>query len=294
MLNDAVLGEKKNMALPGQVLDLPTVVGKDEDDIINFGLKYEVDMIALSFTRYGQDITGLRKLMGEKGRHIAIIPKIENHEGVFNLHEVARECDGLMVARGDLGMEIPLQKTILAQKYLLRTCLDLAKFTITATQMMDSMEKKPRPTRAETSDITNAVLDLTDATMLSGETTTGQYPIECVKYMNWIAQEAQSILDYQFVFEQRVAAADLTDSCELQVVKAVKKSFTENSQFIVCRTANGLLPKLIAKWRPACHIYAACETDRVARSLTPVYAVRPFVANGSDAEVFAAAQKLAS
>jgi pyruvate kinase len=207
---------------------------------------------------------------------------------------VVRECDGLMVARGDLGMEIPLQKTIIAQKFMIKTCLEHAKFAITATQMMDSMEKKPRPTRAETSDITNAVLDLTDATMLSGETTTGQYPVECVKYMNWIAQEAQLIQDYQFIFEQRAAHAGVTCPSELQVMKAVRASFDNHSHFIVCRTESSLLPRLLAKWRPACHIYAACPNDVIARSLTPVYAVRPFVATGSDSEIFTAAQKLAS
>jgi len=181
--NNAKIGERKNMNLPGCLIDIPTVTKKDEDDILEFGLKHQVNMIALSFTRTAKDINDLRILMGPKGANIKIISKIENQEGMHNYDEILNTTDGIMVARGDLGMEIPPQKVFVAQKWMIRKANEIGKPVITATQMMESMICNPRPTRAEASDVANAVLDGTDCVMLSGETAGGSFPIEAVETM---------------------------------------------------------------------------------------------------------------
>ncbi|TJX55703.1 pyruvate kinase, partial [Soehngenia saccharolytica] len=181
--NTAVLGERKNVNLPGVVVDLPTLTEKDVEDILQWGIPNKIDMIALSFVRKGSDLVNVRKVLGKHAKTIMLMSKVENQEGVVNFDEILKESDAFMVARGDLGMEIPVEKIFLAQKMMIYKCNLVGKPVVTATQMLESMIKSPRPTRAEATDVANAVLDGTDCVMLSGESAAGAYPELAVKIM---------------------------------------------------------------------------------------------------------------
>ncbi|KAF8378923.1 hypothetical protein HHK36_030272 [Tetracentron sinense] len=189
--NTATLGERKNVNLPGVVVDLPTLTEKDKVDILEWGVPNKIDMIALSFVRKGSDLVDVRQVLGSHAKHIQLMSKVENQEGVINFDEILRETDSFMVARGDLGMEILVEKIFLAQIY---KCNLVGKPVVTATQMFESMIKSPRPTRAEATDVANAVLDGTDCVMLSGESAAGAYPELAVKIMARICIEAESSL----------------------------------------------------------------------------------------------------
>merc|ERR1719230_456568 len=200
VLNNATIGERKNMNLPGVHVDLPVLGEKDKDDILNFGIPQGVNYIAASFVQSGQDVDDIRELLGRRGRHIKIISKIENEAGLRNFDEILAKTDGIMVARGDLGMEIPTEKVFLAQKTMIGKCNVAGKLVVTATQMLESMTGNPRPTRAEASDVANAVLDGSDVVMLSGETAGGAFPVNAVATMRRICETAEQAISYPHLF----------------------------------------------------------------------------------------------
>lgn len=268
VFNASSLGEKKNMNLPGVIVDLPVLAEKDEDDLINFGLKEGIDMVAASFIRKAENVHYIRDVLGPRGAHIKIISKIENHEGVHNYEEILEATDGIMVARGDLGMEIPVEKVFIAQKYMIDKANLAGKPVITATQMFESMIKNPRPTRAEATDVANAVLDGTDCVMLSGETANGAYPVNAVEIMSKLCVEAELCINYENVFNLITKYTNRPVSTNEAVCSAaVKTSVDVNATLIIVITETGGTARLVAKYRPTQPILALCMSASVIRQL---------------------------
>jgi len=269
VLNNCSMGEKKNMNLPGCVVDLPTLTEKDKDDLINFGVANGVDFIAASFVRKGSDIDNIRKVLGEHGKNIKIIAKIENQEGLENYDEILEKTDGIMVARGDLGMEIPIEKVFLAQKMMIRKANIAGRPVVTATQMLESMITNPRPTRAECADVANAVLDGTDCVMLSGETANGEYPISAVEMMANICLEAESMIDYDAQYDtlRRAVLAKVghLDPVESVTSSAVKTAYDVDAKLIIVLSESGNSARLVAKYHPAQPILVLTPFTEVAR-----------------------------
>ncbi|KAK2638150.1 hypothetical protein Ddye_025945 [Dipteronia dyeriana] len=250
--NSAVLGERKNVNLPGVIVDLPTLTEKDKEDILQWGVPNKIDMIALSFVRKGSDLVEVRKLLGKHAKTILLMSKVENQEGVANFDEILANSDAFMVARGDLGMEIPIEKIFLAQKVMIQKANIQGKPVVTATQMLESMIKSPRPTRAEATDVANAVLDGTDCVMLSGETAAGAYPEIAVQTMARICLEAEDFIDYGVLFKRIMETAPMPMSpLESLASSAVRTAFSINAVLILVLTKGGTTAKLVAKYRPS-------------------------------------------
>lgn len=275
--NNATIGERKNMNLPGCVVDLPTLTEKDEDDLVEFGIKKGVDMIAASFIRRASDVENIRDVLGPRGSHIKIISKIENQEGLENYDEILRESDGIMVARGDLGMEIPPEKVFLAQKWMIDKANLAGKPVITATQMLESMIKNPRPTRAEASDVANAVLDGSDCVMLSGETAGGDYPLESVSIMARTACEAESMFDYERLFDEiKTYSPSPTLTAESVAAACASAALSQNIDLIIVLTDTGRIARLVAKYRPKQAILSCSVSAHVVRQMNISRGVRGF------------------
>ena len=250
VMNSAKLGEKKNMNLPGVQIDLPVITEKDKVDLIDFGLKHDVDFVAASFVQSAADVNLIRDTLGGENCKIKIISKIENQSGLQNFSEILETTDGVMIARGDLGMEIPMQKVFVAQKLMTHHCNLVGKPVITATQMLESMVTNPRPTRAEATDVANAVLDGTDCVMLSGETANGAHPVAAVQAMTDICAEAESCLNHYTVFQSIYESVTDVSIHESIASSAVRTAAKINAPIIVVLAASGATSQLIAKYRP--------------------------------------------
>lgn len=276
-MNDAKIGERKNMNLPGCHVDLPILSEKDKSDIVDFGLKHGIDMIAASFVQSADNIKTIREVLGERGAHVKIISKIENQAGLNNYDEILAACDGIMVARGDLGMEIAPEKVFIAQKWMIEKANVAGKPVQTATQMLESMITAPRPTRAEASDVANAVLDGTDAVMLSGESANGAYPVAAVTVMARTCCEAERCVDaIQTYQNMKNWTKNPIGTAEAIASAAVVTAHDLKIDLIITLTDTGLIARLVSKYRPHCPILACSVIGSVVRNLSTVRGIWPY------------------
>ncbi|OBR62967.1 pyruvate kinase [Paenibacillus oryzae] len=280
IVNNGPIKSKKGVNVPGVKISLPGITEKDAGDIV-FGIEQGIDFIAASFVRKASDVLEIRELLEKhNGGHIQIISKIENQEGVDNLDEILEVSDGLMVARGDLGVEIPAEEVPLVQKMMIKKCNHAGKPVITATQMLDSMQRNPRPTRAEASDVANAIFDGTDAIMLSGETAAGKYPVESVQTMSRIAERTEQALEYREIFT-RQANAQKTSVTEAVSQAVANSALDLNAKAIITSTQSGFTARVVSKYRPKAPIIAVTPDESVMRRLALGWGVFPV--KGQDA-----------
>lgn len=268
--NGGLLGETKGVNLPGAVVELPALTEKDKGDL-TFGCAQKVDLVAASFIRKASDVIEIREhLAANGGSAIKIISKIENQEGLQNFDDILAVSDGIMVARGDLGVEIPIEKVAIAQKMMISKCNVAGKPVVTATQMLESMVKNPRPTRAETTDVANAVFDGSDCVMLSGETAKGDYPVETVTTMASICREAEQALDYGHTFNslrQLLRKMEKVSVTETITSSAVKTAYDVGSRIILCLTETGNTARLVCKYRPSAPVICVTSNEATARQM---------------------------
>ncbi len=272
--NGGEISDHKGVNVPGAQLSMPFLSEQDKIDIF-FGIDHDVDFIAASFTRCAEDVLEIRKLFSRKGgRDISIIAKIENHQGVANIDEILRVSDGVMVARGDLGVEIPLEEVPVIQKMLIRKAYSMGRQVITATQMLESMMVNPRPTRAEATDVANAIYDGTSAIMLSGETAAGLYPIEALRTMARIASRAEADINYIKRFKEREndAAPDVTNAISHATVTSAHDL---GAAAIITVTKSGRTARMISKFRPNCPIICCTMDESIRRKLNLSWGVTP-------------------
>jgi len=274
--NGGVLSANKSINIPGVHIQLPALTEKDEEDI-RFGVENDFDFIAASFVRCAADVEAVRAVLHDcGGDDVRIIAKIENQEGVDNLDEILEAADGIMVARGDLGVEIPASQVPILQKRMIRQGLRLGKLVITATQMLDSMIRNPRPTRAEVSDIANAVYDGTSCVMLSGETAGGKYPLEALRTMAGIVTETEGAIDYwhQFGAQHTFPAVNINDAITHTCCLTAKDL---DAKAILAATNSGHSARMICRFRPACPVAALTMREKVRRQLNLSWGVIPFL-----------------
>ena len=274
ILNDGPMSTRKRAAAPGVSLGLPAISEQDRNDII-FGIEHDIDFVAASFIQRAEDVEAIRSLIKEHGGHMEIISKIECVEAVKNIDAIIAASDGIMVARGDLGVEMPAEDVPLIQKDIIKKCNKLGKPVIVATQMLESMTSNPRPTRAEASDVANAIFDGADAIMLSGESANGDYPLEAVSTMNTIAKRVEQALEYKELFVSRGFTHHNITTTDVIAHATVQMAYELSAQAIITPTESGYTSKVVSKYRPKATIVAYTPSDRVARHLNLRWGVVP-------------------
>jgi len=276
------LDEHKGINLPGVSVSAPALTEKDRDDL-HFALENEVDYVALSFVRSAQDIRELKELIDQQDADVPVIAKLEKPEAIEELEQIVTSADAIMVARGDLGVEMPLEEVPILQKQIINLCSRMRKPVITATQMLDSMRTNPRPTRAETSDVANAILDGTDAVMLSGETAIGNYPVESVAMMRRIAAFAeQQQLSGQHLRTETAAISEFVDFADALSRGAARIAERVKAEAIIAFTQSGSTARLASKCRPRCPIIAATPLESTARRCNLYWGVQPIIIESAD------------
>lgn len=271
--NGGELGERKGINLPNVSINLPAITEKDRQDIL-FGIEQDIDFIAASFVRNAKAIKEIKKILKDKdAEHIDVIAKVENAEGLYNIDEIIKAADGVMVARGDMGVEIPAHEVPYYQKMIIDKCNSNYKPVIVATQMLDSMIRNPRPTRAEVTDVANAINESTDAIMLSGETAMGKYPVEALKTMVSIAEYTESKMSYVLPdFKKLKGEANVSSAVG---VAAVATAANVNAKCIVTPTMSGQTARLVSNFRPKAPIYAVTPNERAQRKMQIDWGVVP-------------------
>ena len=303
VVNGGELGERKGVNVPNVSIKLPALTEKDKEDI-RFGIKQGFDFIAASFVRTADCIREIKAMLDEAGSSIKVIAKIENAEGIENLDEIIAEADGIMVARGDMGVEhrksgaecplripafrpeygveIPAQKVPNIQKMIIRKCNVACKTVITATQMLDSMIRNPRPTRAEVTDVANAVYDGTDAVMLSGETAMGKYPVEALKMMSSIVEETESYLDYTAYRQRKVSAENMKNVSNAVCCASVSTAHDIEADYIIVPSITGFTSMMLSKWKPAARILGMSPSMSTVRQMQLQWGVTPVWSRRAD------------
>lgn len=279
--NSGVISNHKGVNVPGVSIKLPATTEKDEEDL-KFGCDVEVDIVCASFIRKASDVLTIRKILeANGGKDIQIFSKVESQEGVDNIDEIIKFSDGIMVARGDMGVEIPIEKVPLIQKTIIAKCNKVGKPVITATQMLDSMIRNPRPTRAEASDIANAIFDGTDAIMLSGESANGKYPVEAAQTMARIAQSAEQRINYEELLEKR-KEIHIQNVANAISYAACATASELKATAIITATQSGHTARMVSKYRSSCPVIAVTPSEKVARGLALNWGVFPILSKRFD------------
>ncbi|MBR5267271.1 MAG: pyruvate kinase [Lachnospiraceae bacterium] len=281
VVNGGELGERKGVNVPGVKIKLPALTDKDKEDI-RFGMEMGFDYVAASFIRSADAIYEIREILKEGGSNMGIIAKIENEEGLENLDAIIEASDGIMVARGDLGVEVAPEKLPYLQKMMIKKCSEACKVVITATQMLDSMIRNPRPTRAEVTDVANAVYDGTDVVMLSGETANGKYPVEALKMMVHIVTEAESHLGNDFFEKRRVGESNSHNISNAICYSSVTTAKTLDAKVIITPTMSGYTARMLSKWHPATDIIGISDNMEAVRRMQLYWGVTPMQGTWAD------------
>ena len=282
VINGGFVSNHKGINVPGAILSMPFISEVDREDIL-FGIRMGYDYIAASFVRCADDVLAVRKILKDNGSKMKIISKIESMQGIDNLDEILEASDGIMVARGDMGVEVPLEEVPVLQKKMIKKALKLGKIVITATQMLESMIKNPRPTRAEATDVANAIYDGTSAIMLSGESAAGAYPVEAVRTMDRIALRTEEDICYKERLRKRSYNWENNDGVTTAICHACCTTAVDlDAAAIITVTMSGFTAGMISRYQPGCKVIGCAVDETVYRQLSMYFGVSPLLIEKKD------------